>query len=196
MVEVAQPSYGPALSLNPAKAGPGESWREQGRCCLLVRQQSAGVRARAEDATTRGRSDGRSWNDRGSPPVAFASPAGHGCLCLRVETAATGPGSAVKAQRPRETEPLTGMAWVPRSRRAPTAEPAGCWRQQRSGSERGARKQGPWCSIHRFDTTKPAAPACAPETDACAWLRQRDSPVGGSAAGNAGNRRRREAGDC
>lgn len=67
---------------------------------------------------------------------------------------------AAEAQRLREKEPLTGTAQAPGSNTAPTTGSESRWRQRNDEAERGDEERGkPWCSIHRFDTTKPTAGA-------------------------------------
>jgi len=53
-----------------------------------------------EDATTRGRPDGESWNGRGQPPETPVRSSRRECLCLRVGTCETGFGPCSRDAAP------------------------------------------------------------------------------------------------
>lgn len=99
------------------------------------------------------------------------------------------------ARRSREKEPLTGMAQAPGSKSAPTAGSDGRWRQRASETERGDEERGkPWCSIHRFDTTKPSAEVGDRRRAHASGCGKRTS-IWRHHAGNGGHERRPSTGD-
>lgn len=102
---------------------------------------------------------------------------------------------AAEAQRLREKEPLTGMAQAPGSNTAPTTGLESRWRQRSDEAERGDEERGkPWCSIHRFDTTKPTAGAGNRRRVLASGCGERSS-IWKHHAGNGGQERRRPTGD-
>jgi hypothetical protein len=140
----------------PASSGDGDSRSGSGpKRDTVYRTRRKGERT--ERATTRGRPDGRSWNGRERFPVSLHD---------RVVQHACAFGWKRAGQRP---VCAAGQA-------APSRERTTDWngtgtRQQRcadgqvtDGLETGRTRRGegrsdagpPWCSIHRFDTMKPA----------------------------------------
>lgn len=87
------------------------------------------------------------------------------------------------------------MAQAPGCESAPTTGSESRWRQRQDETERGDDERGkPWCSIHRFDTTKPTAGAGNRRRVHASGCGERTS-IWGHHAGNGGQGRRRPTGD-
>ena len=147
-----------------------------------------------EDATTRGRPDGESWNGRGRPPDTSARSGSSERSCLRVGAGEAGRVRAAERQRLRETEPLTGMAQAPGSESAPTAGTAYHWRQWGGGPERGDAERGGH-GVPSTESTRRSQPHQRATGDGSKRADAANGPLRGTAAGNDRDGRRRLTGD-
>ena len=110
-----------------------------------------------ESATTRGRPDGESWNGRETSPASLQDRVVQHACAFGWKLAGQGPVSAAGRAAPSRERTTDWNGTGTRQQSCADGQVTDELETGRTGHGEGRSDAGPpWCSIHRFDTMKPA----------------------------------------